>query len=221
MFPTSTVGRKIMIAITGQMMLLFVIAHVLGNSSLYFSNLNAYAAAVKAMPLLLWLVRLVMMAALVIHVYLGIVLTLENRKAKAGPYAVTSHISTTFAGRNMIWTGAIIVAFLIYHLLHFTIQIISPEFAANSHPDALGRPDVFMMVLREFQWSGTALLYVFFMATLLLHLMHGIQSSFQTWGLNNDKSLPIITRGGQIVATILFLGYAAIPVVILAGILKG
>jgi succinate dehydrogenase / fumarate reductase cytochrome b subunit len=59
------------------------------------------------------------------------------------------------------------------------------------------------------------------MATLLLHLTHGIQSSFQTWGLNNDKSFPIITRGGQIAATILFLGYASIPVVILAGILKG
>jgi len=220
LLPQSTVGRKILMAITGQLMLLYVIIHLLGNTTVYFNNLNAYAAALRAMPLLLWLVRLVMSAALVIHLYLGIVLTLENRKAKSGSYAVTSHISTTFAGRNMIWTGALIVAFLIYHLLHFTIQIVAPEFAAIRHPDALGRPDVFTMVVRGFQQSGTALLYVFFMATLLLHLTHGIQSSFQTWGLNNEKSLPIITRGGQIAATILFLGYASIPLVIVIGLLK-
>jgi succinate dehydrogenase / fumarate reductase cytochrome b subunit len=210
-----------MMAFTGQIMVLFVIIHLLGNTTVYFNNLNAYAAALRAMPLLLWLVRLVMAVALVIHVYLGIVLTLENRKAKSGSYAVSNHISATFAGRNMIWTGALIVAFLIYHLLHFTLQIISPEFAALGHPDTLGRPDVFMMVVRGFQQGGTALLYVFFMATLLLHLTHGIQSSFQSWGLNNERSFPVITRGGQIAATILFLGYASMPIVILAGILKG
>lgn len=221
MFPTSTVGRKILMAFTGQMMVLFVIVHLLGNSSVYFRGLNAYAAALHALPVLVWIFRLFMFTMLCLHVYLGIVLTLENRKAKSGSYAVSSQISATFAGRNMIWTGAIIVAFLIYHLLHFTVQIISPEFAAIRHPDELGRPDVFTMVVRGFQQSGTAWLYVFFMATLLLHLTHGIQSSFQTWGLNNDKSLPIITRGGQIAATVLFLGYAAIPVVIVMGILKG
>ncbi len=210
-----------MMAFTGQIMLLFVIIHLLGNTTVYFSSLNAYAAALRAMPLLLWLVRLVLAAALVIHVYLGIVLTLENRKAKSGPYAVSNQISATFAGRNMIWTGALIVAFLIYHILHFTIQIIFPEFAALGHPDALGRPDVFIMVVRGFQQGGTALLYVFFMATLLLHLTHGIQSSFQSWGLNNEKSFPVITRGGWIAATVLFLGYASIPVVIVMGILKG
>jgi succinate dehydrogenase / fumarate reductase, cytochrome b subunit len=220
LLPQSTVGKKIMMAFTGQMMVVFVIIHLLGNTTVYFNNLNAYAAALRAMPLLLWLVRLLMAAALVIHVYLGVVLALENRKAKSGSYAVAGHISSTFAGRNMIWTGAIIVAFLIYHLLHFTIQIISPEFAAIRHPDALGRPDVFMMVVRGFQQGGTALLYVFFMATLLFHLTHGIQSSFQTWGLNNERSFPVITRGGQIAATILFLGYAAIPVVIVMGMLK-
>ncbi len=209
-----------MMAFTGQIMVLFVIIHLLGNTTVYFSSLNAYAAALRAMPLLLWLVRLVLAAALVIHVYLGIVLTLENRKAKSGPYAVSNHISATFAGRNMIWTGALIVAFLIYHLLHFTIQIISPEFAALRHPDAFGRPDVFMMVVRGFQRGGTALLYVFFMTTLLLHLTHGIQSSFQSWGLNNDRSFPVITRGGQIAATILFLGYASMPIVIVMGIVK-
>jgi succinate dehydrogenase / fumarate reductase, cytochrome b subunit len=219
-FPTSTVGKKILMTGTGQMMVLFVIIHLLGNTTIFFNNLNTYAAALHAMPVLVWMFRLFMALMLILHVYLGIVLTLENKKAKPVAYAVNTRLSATFAGKNMIWTGAIIGAFLIYHLLHFTVQIISPDLAAITHPDMLGRPDVFRMVVSGFQQSGTAWLYVFFMATLLLHLTHGIQSSFQTWGLNNEKSLPIITRGGQIAATILFLGYAAIPVVILMGIVK-
>ena len=221
MFPTSTVGRKILIAITGQMMVLFVIFHILGNSSIYFSNLNAYAAALHAMPLLLWLVRLVMAAALVIHVYLGIVVTLENWKAKSGSYAVSNQISATFAGQTMIWSGTLIGAFLIYHLLHFTLQVIYPQLSALRNPDLLGRPDVSMMVVLSFRHIGIAAFYIISVSALLLHLLHGIQSSFQTCGLNNDNSLPIITRGGQIAATLLFLGYAAIPVVIVVGILKG
>lgn len=220
MFPTSTVGRKIMMAITGQMMVLFVIAHVVGNSTIYFSNLNAYAAALRAMPILLWAVRVFMFAMLCLHVYLGIIITLENRKAKPGAYAVTSHISTTFAGRNMIWTGTIIGAFLIYHLLHFTIQVIYPQFSALQHPDALGRPDVFMMVVQSFRQVGIVSFYIISASGLLLHLSHGIQSSFQTWGLNNDRTMPSVIRGGTAAAVVLFLAYAAIPVVIVMGILK-
>jgi succinate dehydrogenase / fumarate reductase cytochrome b subunit len=218
--PETTVGRKILMAFTGQMMLLFVVVHVLGNTSLYFRNLNAYAAAVHAMPLLLWLFRVFMAAVLVIHVYLGIVLTLENKKAKPLAYAVNTRLSATFAGRNMIWTGSLIGGFLIYHLLHFTFQLIDPAVSAIKNADSLGRPDVLMMVVRSFQDSGIAALYVTSLAGLLLHLSHGIQSSFQTWGLNNAESQPVITRGGTIAATALFLGYVAIPVCILMGILK-
>ncbi|MCK9420293.1 MAG: succinate dehydrogenase cytochrome b subunit [Nitrospirae bacterium] len=220
MFPTSTVGRKILMAITGQMMVLFVIVHLIGNTTVYFHGLNAYAAALHALPVLVWAFRLFMAVTLCLHVYLGIVLTLENWKAKPGSYAVSSHISTTFAGRNMIWTGSLISVFLVYHLLHFTLQFIDPAISALKNPDALGRPDVFMMVTRSFLQIGIVSFYVVSVTGLLLHLYHGIQSSIQTWGLNNESSLPVITRGGQIAATILFLGYAAIPVVIVMGIVK-
>jgi succinate dehydrogenase / fumarate reductase, cytochrome b subunit len=219
--PTSTVGRKIFMTITGQMMILFVIVHVLGNSTIYFSKLNAYAAGLHALPLVVWMFRLFMALMLSIHVFYGIVLTLENWKAKPQSYAKTTYLSATFAGRYMIWTGSIIAAFLVYHLLHFTVQTIYPQFSAIRNPDALGRPDVFFMVVRSFQHLSVSLLYIIGMGALLLHLTHGIQSSFQTWGLNSDRSLPIITRGGTIAATILFLAYVAIPLVIVIGILKG
>ena len=219
LLPTSTVARKLMMTITGQLMVLFVIIHVLGNSTLYVNWLNAYTAGLHAFPPFLWTFRLMMIASLLLHIYLGIVVTLENRASKPQAYAVTTRLSATFAGRNMIWTGALIFSFLIYHLLHFTFPVTNPAIAAVRNLDAFGRPDVASMVVRSFQHISIVMVYVLSMAALLLHLTHGIQSSFQTWGLNNDRTLPVVEKIGIVAAIILFLGYAAIPVVIVTGIL--
>ena len=220
MFPTSTVGRKIMMALTGQLMVFYVIVHALGNSFIYVNWLNAYAAGLRAFPPFLWAIRLLMIAAVLLHIYLGIVVTLENRASKPQAYAITNHLSTTFAGRNMIWSGALIFPFLIYHLLQFTFQVTEPAIAAVRNLDPAGRPDVLFMVVQSFQHRSIVLVYVVSMAALLLHLTHGIQSSFQTWGMNNDRSLPIMIKAGTITAVVLFLGYVAIPLVIVLGILK-
>jgi succinate dehydrogenase / fumarate reductase cytochrome b subunit len=120
----------------------------------------------------------------------------------------------------MIWSGVLIFSFLIYHLLQFTFQVTDPAIAAVRNLDAAGRPDVLSMVVQSFQHMGIVLAYVLSMAALLLHLTHGIQSSFQTWGLNNDRSLPIMIKAGTITAVVLFLGYVAIPLVIVVGILE-
>ncbi len=220
MFPTSTVGRKIMMALTGQLMVFYVIVHALGNSFIYVNWLNAYAAGLRAFPPFLWAIRLLLIAAILLHIYLGIVVTLENRAAKPQNYAVASHLSTTFAGRNMIWSGALIFSFLIYHLLQFTFQVTDPAIAAARNLDAAGRPDVLSMVVRTFQHMSIVLVYVVSMTALLFHLTHGIQSSFQTWGMNNDRSLAIVIKAGTLTATVLFLGYIAIPLVIVLGLLK-
>lgn len=220
MLPSSTVGRKLLMTVTGQMMLLFVIAHVLGNSTIYFNKLNAYAAGLHASPLVMWMFRVFMALMLGIHVFYGIVLTLENWNAKPQAYARNRYLNATFAGRFMIWTGSVIAAFLVYHLFHFTVQSIYPQLSAMRNPDTAGRPDVFLMVVGSFRHLPVSLLYIISMVALLLHLLHGIQSSFQTWGLNTERTFPIITRGGTITAMVLFLGYIAIPVVIVAGIVK-
>ena len=120
----------------------------------------------------------------------------------------------------MIWTGLVIGAFLVFHLMHFTLQIIDPSFAAVRNPDALNRPDVLMMMVRSFQNPGLVFIYLAGVTSLLLHLMHGIQSSFQTWGMNNDRTLPMFIKAGLAAAAILFLGYAAIPISIAMGIVK-
>jgi succinate dehydrogenase / fumarate reductase cytochrome b subunit len=220
MLPTSSVGRKLVMAATGQLIILFIILHVLGNATIYFGLLNSYAAHLHAMPPLIWSFRIGLLVLFAFHIYYGIVLTLENSRAKPQSYVMRNDLSATVAGRNMVWTGAVIGSFLVYHLLHFTAQLTNPSLAAARHLDGSGRPDVFMMVVKSFQNFGIASVYLFAMIALWLHLSHGIQSSFQTWGLNSDRSLPIIKRAGAVAAVVLFVAYIAVPLVIAAGILK-
>ncbi len=220
MLPTSTVGKKILMAITGQILVIYVLGHLAVNATIFFSGLNATIAGLLAMPVFAWAVRVILVVSFALHIYLGTVLKLENYAAKPRAYVVTHYLHTTFAGRNQIWTGVIIAAFVVYHLLQFSFQVTDPAIAADSHPDALGRPDVFMMVVRSFQHVGISAAYIISFAALALHLSHGIQGSFQTWGLNNDKTLSVFERSGTITAVVLFFWYTAIPVTAVLGILK-
>lgn len=220
LLPTSSVGRKLVMAATGQLMVLFVILHVLGNATIYFHALNAYAAHLHALPPLVWSFRLGLIILFAFHMFYGIALTLENYAAKPQSYVMRNDQSATVAGRNMIWTGAVIGSFLVYHLLHFTVQVTNPALAAAKHLDSLGRPDVFRMVVKSFQNFGIASVYLLAMTALWLHLSHGIQSSFQTWGLNSEKSLPVIRRAGAAAAIVLFVAYIAAPVLIAMRIVK-
>lgn len=219
-FLESSVGRKIVMAITGQILVIFVIFHVVGNSSIFFHKLNAYVVSLYGLPVFVWGGRAVLVAAFAFHIWYGTMLKLENHSAKPQAYALTHYLNATFAGRNMIWTGAFLITFLIYHLLHFTFQVTNPSIAADAHPDSLGRPDVFMMVVRSFRHIDISLVYVVSLVALLLHLYHGIQSSIQTWGLNNDRTLPVVEKTGMTASIILFLWYATIPISIVMGILK-
>ena len=217
MLPTSSVGRKLLMATTGQMMIIFIIFHVAGNSTIFFGKLNAYAAGLHALPFLVWAVRLLMLTAVIFHIYYAIRLKLENSDARPVPYKKKKELESTFGGRNMVWTGSIIGTFLVYHLLHFTFQVVDPATAARAHLDGAGRPDVFLMVARSFQRAGIVAGYLFAVIALWFHLAHGIQSSFQTFGLNGERSFPHIRKGSSLTAIALLAAYAAIPALIFAG----
>ena len=218
--PTSTIGRKIIMAMTGQVLVIFIVFHIAGNSSIFFHALNAYVVALHKLPVLVWGGRFIVIAAFALHIWYGTVLKLENYSAKPQPYAMTKYRSATFAGRNQIWTGVVIAAFLIYHLLQFTFRVTNPEISADTHQDALGRPDVFMMVVGSFEQIGISGVYLASLAALGLHLLHGIQSSFQTWGMTNDRTLPVIEKSGTAASVLLFIWYIAIPVSVVAGMLR-
>ncbi len=207
-------------AVAGQVMVLFLIIHIIGNSTIYFNWLNAYAHTLHSLPVLVWGYRIIMAFVVLVHMLFGIILTLENLTAGSGKYAVKRSLKKTLASETMIWSGLMISAFLLYHLLHFTVQVVNPGISARLHADALGRPDVMKMVVSSFRGIGPTLLYSVGLVALLLHLQHGIQSSFQTLGLNNERTMPVVRRAGSVTAYLLFLAYISIPIVIVLGILN-
>ncbi len=215
---SDSIGRKLVMAVTGLLMVLFVIMHLLGNLSIFAgpNGINAYAEKLRALGPLMWAFRAVMLAAVVLHVVFAIQVTLENSAAKPIKYAVQKHVKSTFSSRTMIWTGLVLLGFILYHLLQFTFHV-TPD--VQTGQDAAGRFDVFSMVLTSLKLAPIAIVYVVGMIALFLHLRHGIQSSFQTLGLNNSKTLPRFTVGGRWASALLLVGFGSIPVLILVGML--
>jgi len=215
---SDSIGRKAVVAVTGLFMVLFVITHLLGNSTIFVGpdGINAYAEKLHGLGPFVWAFRIFMGAMLVLHVIFAVLLTLENRAANPGKYAVKKMLKTTFAGETMIWTGILLLAFIVYHLLQFTVRITPDVVLGN---DAKNRFDVFTMVYSSLRITPIALIYVAAMVTLFLHLSHGIQSIFQTIGLNNEKTMPQFGILGKLLSALFLVGYSAIPVLILAGIL--
>ena len=213
---SNSVGRKVLMGVTGLFMVLFVIVHLLGNSSILAGpdGINAYAEKLHGLGPFVWAFRIFMGAMLVLHVIFGVLLTLENWRANPNKYGVKKMLKATFASETMIWTGLLLLSFLVYHLLQFTVRITPDVVLGN---DAKGRFDVFTMVRDSFRILPIALIYVAAMVTLFLHLSHGIQSLFQSVGLNNDKTLPQYSALGKVLSVIFLVGYSAIPVLILAG----
>jgi succinate dehydrogenase / fumarate reductase cytochrome b subunit len=206
-------------------MVLFIIIHLIGNSTIMgwlHGGVNAYAHHLHSMPLPIIIgFRLAMLVFVCVHIWYGIQLTLENNQCRLQQYAVKATQKATFASENMIWTGLLILAFIIYHLLQFTFQVTDPATAAATHLDpATGWPNVFGMLISAFQNIFVTLIYAGAMVDLFLHLSHGIQSFFQTMGWSNDRTQPCLTKTGTLAALVLFLGYAAIPLTIIVGILK-
>jgi succinate dehydrogenase cytochrome b subunit len=225
---SSSIGRKILMAITGQAMVLFAVVHLLGNSSIFgwlSGGINAYAEHLHSLPLPIIIgFRLALLAMVCIHIWFGIQLTIENRGGRPQQYAVKSTQKTTFASENMIWTGVLLLVFIVYHLLHFTFQVIYSDTAALKNLVPLHNemvPNVLGMVVTGFKNFFVSFIYAGAMVVLFLHLSHGIQSFFQTMGWSCDKSQPFLVKFGTLVALGLFLGYVTIPLTIFAGILKG
>ncbi len=221
-FLKSSVGRKIIVAVTGIVLVKFLLIHLLGNFTIFLGpeGINVYAKGLHSLPPLVWGFRLLMLLIFCIHIYFAIQLTLENRKAKPFGYAINNSQTATFSSKNMIWTGLIILAFVVYHLLHFTFQVTSPYFIASANLDMYGRPDVFKMVVLSFQKATITLLYITSLVAILLHLSHGIQSIFQSLGINNDRLMPKIKVFGLALAFLLSFGYISIPAAVQVGLIK-
>lgn len=217
----TSLGKKFIMGITGFAMVGFAIAHMLGNLSIFggANGINAYAEHLRVFPPGLWAFRGVMLVAFVLHIWTGITLYLENKAARPVQYAMKKNDRTTFSAETMIWTGILLGAFVVYHLLHFTVHAFNPEF--NQLVDTLGRFDVFAMVSGSFSNFVVSFFYVAAMVVLLLHLRHGIQSFFQSLGLTNDATLPKLTTGGRWAAGVVAIGFLFTPVLLYFNVIGG
>ena len=204
-------------AISGLILVGFVVMHLLGNLLIYGGQdaLNAYAQKLRHLGPMLWVARGILFAAVVVHIRTSIQLSIENARARPAGYRVRRMEETTVAARTMLLSGLLVVAYLAYHLLHFTFRVTNPGISHGT--DALGRHDVYSMMVLSFQIRAISLAYVLGMAAIFFHLHHGIASSFQTLGLNNERLLPILTHLGRLLAFLLFIGYISIPLAVLLG----
>jgi len=219
-FYQSSIGKKIVVAVSGLYLIFFVVGHLLGNLEIYLGEdrLNAYAQLLQELGPILWTERIILILAVVVHIVATIQLAVENRGAKPKKYAKSAHQASTFASRTMIYTGLLVICFVVYHLLQFTLMWTNPEYR-NLH-DALGRHDVYHMVILGFRQPLIAGFYaaaIFFLAT---HLSHGFESVTQTLGINNRRIGRFTSNGGRWLSWLIFAGYVSIPVTILLGLIK-
>lgn len=233
-FFSSSIGRKWVVAITGLVLFGFVVGHLIGNLQVFlgWEAINRYGAFLQGSGELLWVVRLGLIVMVVLHIVFTIKLRLENRRARTSRYAVTKYRAATPTARWMALSGLMVLCFIIYHLLHFTIQVpavnlTSPALNFVELHDAKARHDVYQMMVRGFQATvpvggvrvpAVALIYLLGVGLLALHLNHGIMSMAQTLGLNTGKLRPLWEKGGPAFSWLIFLGYASIPVAVLAGV---
>ena len=207
---SSTVGTKLTVAITGAILAFFVLGHMAGNLQMFLGQdaVNTYAAALKGMPGPLWVARLGLLAALAAHIVGNVKLRARNTAARPQAYARQQPLDSTLYSRTMLLSGMILLAFIVYHLAHFTLGWIEPGFHALR--DAEGRHDVFSMTVLSFQKPLVAIPYLAAMALLFMHLAHGVASLFQSFGLRTPKWRDGIDMGGRLFAIAVVVGNIAI-----------
>jgi succinate dehydrogenase / fumarate reductase, cytochrome b subunit len=215
-FFRSSVGKKVIVAGTGIVLIAFVIGHLLGNLQIFLGPdwVNSYAEHLRELGPLLWAIRVFLLVNVLLHIFYTINLAIENRRARPVHYKKKDHIKATFASRYMAMSGLIVLAFILYHLAHFTVRVTDPRFLLLK-ADPLNRYDVYSMMVYGFQNIFVSTFYVLAMFLLALHLSHGTSSFFQSLGLNDEKLAPRLARTGRIFAWLIFVGYTSIPVAVL------
>jgi succinate dehydrogenase cytochrome b subunit len=219
-WPNSSIGMKLVMAITGIVLFGFVVAHLIDNLTVYGGPdvMNEFAMRLHQFESLLWVMRIGLIVAVLAHIASSVKLTEKNRAARPVAYAHDATVRASWTSRTMLASGMMVLAYVIYHLLHFTFRTTNPEI---SHLiDAQGRHDVYSMVVRSFQQPLISITYVAAMVLLGFHLNHGIASFFQTLGLNHPRYTPLINKAGPVLGALIVLGYISIPLSVMFGVLE-
>jgi len=216
---TSSVGKKYLMALSGFVLVLFVIGHLLGNLQVFMGPepINRYSLFLQSLGELLWVARIGLLVMIALHIWTAVSLTLENRAARPIDYMEKNYKKASYASRTMAMSGLIVLAFIIYHLMQFTFMVTHPIY--RDLKDPLGRHDVYSMIILGFRQPLIAAGYIVGVFLLCLHLSHGISSMFQSLGLNNNAWRKRLSKGGQFLGWLIFVGYVTIPIAVQVGIL--
>jgi succinate dehydrogenase / fumarate reductase cytochrome b subunit len=222
----SSLGKKYLMAGTGVVLCLFVIGHMAGNLQIFLGPeaINRYGDFLQSNVELLWPVRIFLLGCVLVHIWTATRLSAENRAARPLAYANYRPVGSSYASRTMLMSGLIVLAFIIYHLLHYTVQaryvnLTGQDFTAFM--DEKHRHDIFKMMVVGFSNMWVSLFYIVGVGLLSLHLSHGLSSMCQSLGLSNKTWKPVLDKAACFVAVVLFAGYAAIPIAVLLGFGKG
>jgi len=219
-FWNSSIGKKLLVGVTGIVLVLFLMGHLAGNLLTFQGRhaMNDYAEFLHTMlhGSGIWIARVVLITVFVLHILATIALTRENRAAKPEKYQCDATVAASRSSRIMIWSGLVVLAFVLFHILHFTVRV-SPALANLPDPSNPGRHDVWGMVIKGFQNPLVVGFYVIALTLLCSHLSHGIASIFQTLGLSTRQTRSAIEKFSQVLAIIIWLGFISIPLSIAFG----
>jgi succinate dehydrogenase / fumarate reductase cytochrome b subunit len=232
----ASIGKKFVMTVTGVVLVVFITGHLIGNLQIFGSpdQINGYAHFLQSLGPTLWAVRLVLLACVVLHIWLAVVLTLENLRARPEKYDFNHTIQATLSSRTMRWTGGIVLAFILYHLAQFTVgwaqagefKTRLPEYAMAGDFRLLGFPivaagarvhDVYSMIFLGFSHPVVSLFYIIAVGLLSFHLVHGAESIFQTLGWKSGQWAGALKKIVVLCCVLYFLGNLAIPSAILTG----
>lgn len=217
----SSIGKKFTMAVSGFILFGFVIGHLSGNLQIFAhpDKINAYAHFIESLGPALWVIRLFLLATLVVHVWVAAQLTIENKRARQKNYEKQVTLRATLASRYMRVSGVIVLAFIIYHLLHFTLRVTH---GAEAYPttilaDGTEVRDVHSMIVLGFKNPYIAIFYLLSVGLLSWHLAHGLVSMFQSVGLRTRTWSRFLERITVVLCVSYFLGNALIVVAAMSG----
>ena len=212
-FYATTNGKKVVMAVTGFILFGFLLGHMAGNLQVFAGpeKLDEYAIHLRQLGPLLWVARIVILAAVVLHIWSSIQLWLLQRAARPVKYAKKKNEDSTYASRTMMWSGPIIAFFVIYHLMHFTWVVI---------PGNYEHLKPYENIVYGFQQTPIALFYIATMLLLSLHLYHGLWSMFQSLGIASPTYTPKLKLFAKAFTVLLAVGFISVPVSVMLGVVK-
>lgn len=227
----SSLGKKYVMAVTGCGLFLFVLGHLVGNLQIFLGPeaINRYGFLLQSNPEIIWPARLSLLMMVGLHIWSASSLTMENRAARPVAYAEYKPVGSSYASRTMLMSGLIIFTFIVYHLLHYTVQVKALNLTGQDFRGLMEalpgqvpneRHDIHKMLVVGFSNIWVSGFYVLGMALLCLHLSHGVSSMFQSLGLKNQGYRTVLDNAARGIAVLIFLGYTSIPAAVLLGVIK-